>query len=440
MINNSSSNNRSSSSFGAKRSFGGSSSSFRKPGFSGGRSSSGSNSRFVSNGRRPFGRFNNGRRNNPYRGENIRHEMYVSKAVNSITSVDAMYDKTVTFSDFGLHPKLLSNISFRKYVHPTTIQSQVMPHILDKKDIIGMAATGSGKTAAFLIPIINAVLKDPKKKALIIAPTRELVNQIQEELRKFAHGTFINDVLIVGGASYYTQLKLLRRNHNFVMATPGRLIDLFKQNQVDLGSFDLIVLDEVDQMLDMGFINDVKTIVSKLKEDKQSLFFSATLSPKIREIAKALLKDPVTFELEHQSAAKNVDQDIVKVAPGKQKIDTLHDILVNADFERVLVFAKTKRGADDVAHSLRRLGHRADALHGNKSLSQRTRILSMFKRSEIEILVATDVASRGIDVPDISHVINYDEPATYADYIHRIGRTGRIGKKGKALTFVSSKY
>lgn len=434
MQSNNNSNSRSSSSaFGSKRGFSGGQRNSK--GFGSGRSSS---SRGGSSSR-GFGGGNGFRsqRRNPYRGDAIAHEMYISKAMNNEVSLDNMYENTMTFSDFQLHPKLLKNIVDRKYIHPTKIQAQVIPTILDNRDVIGMAATGSGKTAAFLIPMINAVLKDPKKKCLIVAPTRELVNQIQAEFRMFAHNTYINDVLIVGGASYYTQTRLLKRNHNFVMATPGRLIDLYNQQQVNLSEFDLIVLDEVDQMLDMGFIHDVKLIVSKLKEPKQSLFFSATMTPKIRDIAKSLLKDPVTFELATQSAVKNVEQNIVKVSSSKGKIETLHELLVNTDFQRVLVFSRTKRGADDISDALRRKGHKADALHGNKSLSQRTRILAMFKRDEINILVATDVASRGIDVPDISHVINYDEPGTYADYIHRIGRTGRIGKKGTALTFVS---
>ena len=189
-------------------------------------------------------------------------------------------------------------------------------------------------------------------------------------------------------------------------------------------------------MLDMGFIHDVKLIISKLKSTRQSLFFSATMASKIKEIANSLLRNPVTFELTQQVAVKNVDQNVVKVDSSKGKIETLHELLIKTEFQRVLVFSRTKRGADEVALALRKKGHKADALHGNKSLGQRTKILSMFKRDEIDILVATDVASRGIDVPDISHVINYDEPATYMDYIHRIGRTGRIGKKGCALTFI----
>lgn len=373
------------------------------------------------------------KRNNPYRDQVIKHEMYISKATESV--YEAVHDKEVAFTDFHLHPKIMQNISRKNYVYPTKIQAQVIKHIMEKKDVVGLASTGSGKTAAFLIPAVNAVLSDNRKRCLIIAPTRELVNQIQVELRQFAAGTFITDVLIVGGASYSTQIRVLRKNPQFVIGTPGRLIDLFEKKFLDLSQFDVVVLDEVDQMLDMGFINDVKLIISKLKQPRQSLFFSATMSPKIREISASLLSNPVTIEVAKQSASKNVDQDVVRTG-SRKKIDVLHELLINAEFSRVLIFSRTKRGADELAYALQAKGHKADALHGNKSLNARTKVLSMFRRDEIDILVATDVASRGIDIPDISHVINYDEPATYEDYIHRIGRTGRIGKKGCALTFI----
>lgn len=395
-----------------------------------------------SNNRRSFrgagtagGSFKNQRRN-PYRGGALDHDKYISKATNSGSYQDSVYEKEMAFSDFPLHAKLLKNIASRAYLYPTKIQAQVIKPILENKDLIGLSATGSGKTAAFLIPVINSLLLDPKKKCLVVAPSRELVNQIQDEFNVFAQNSWINDVLITGGASYSTQIRLLRRNPQFVIATPGRLIDLYDQKYIDLGSFDIIVLDEVDQMLDMGFIRDIKLIISKLNPIRQSLFFSATMSSKIKEVAMSLAKNPVTIELTEQTATKNVEQNIVKVNSAVGKIGTLHELLINTAFQKVLVFSRTKRGADEVAAALSTRGHKVDSLHGNKSLGQRMKILSMFKRNEIDILVATDVASRGIDVPNISHVINYDEPATYDDYIHRIGRTGRIGKSGCALTFV----
>lgn len=381
------------------------------------------------------GGFKNQRRN-PYRGSAVTHDKYISRAIDTSARQDSVYEKQIAFSDFPLHPKLLKNIASRDYFYPTKIQAQVITPILEHRDLIGLSATGSGKTAAFLIPIINSLLVDPKKRCLVVVPSRELANQIQDEFNSFAQNTWITDVIIMGGASYSTQIRLLKRNPQFVIATPGRLIDLYNQRYLELDAFDIIVLDEVDQMLDMGFIRDIKLIISKLKPIRQSLFFSATMSPKIREVATSLSKNPVTVELTDQTALKSVEQNIIKVNSAVGKINTLHELLINTAFQKVLVFSRTKHGADDIASALSTRGHKVDSLHGNKSLGQRTRILAMFKRDQINILIATDVASRGIDIPDISHVINYDEPATYDDYIHRIGRTGRIGKGGTALTFV----
>lgn len=395
-----------------------------------------SKSRFGQRNSRFTHRDSNNKRRNPYETENLKHEMYISKAASANSEPVEIYDNSTTFYELNLHPKILRNIQSRNYKNPTIIQSKTIPAILDKKDLLGLAATGSGKTGAFLIPVLSLLMSDVKKRCLVIAPTRELVNQIQAEYRIFAEGTSVRDALIVGGASYGPQLRLLRRNPQLVIATPGRLIDHYKQKQINFADFDIIVLDEVDQMLDMGFINDIKLIISNLKDTRQSLFFSATMSPKIRDIANNLLREPHTVELAKQSPAKNVEQNIVKINNSKGKLETLHELLASIDYDKVLIFSKTKRGAEDLSVALQNKGHKVEALHGDKSLGQRTKILSMFRASEIEILIATDVASRGIDVPNISHVINYDEPATYADYIHRIGRTGRIGKKGYALTFV----
>jgi len=397
------------------------------------------NTKRFSSGRKRFGgnfssRFNKSRRRNPYTSSYMRNDMFISKAEKGESN--SIYAPTLTFNDFSLLPTLSKNISHKGYVHPTKIQAEIIPQVLENKDVLGVACTGSGKTAAYLIPIINKVLNTPGQKCLIVAPTRELINQIRNEYCMLAYGTQLRDVVVMGGASYSDQIRLIRRDPHFVIATPGRLIDLCDKKLLDLSTFNNIILDEVDEMLDMGFINDVKKIISKLKTPRQSLFFSATLSSKTEEIANSLLKNPYKVEIEKQEAVKNVDQDIVRVDSGKNKIDVLNDLLLNADFKRVLVFSKTKRGAEKVALELRKRGHKSDSLHGNKSLGQRSKVLSMFKKFEINILVATDVASRGIDVPDISHVINYDAPATVTDYIHRVGRTGRMGKKGVALTFV----
>lgn len=381
-----------------------------------------------------FGGVSRFQRRNPYSGSYINTDLFVSKAVKGET--ESMYVPTMTFSDYTLVQSLQKNISKKAYLHPTKIQAEIIPQILSGQDVLGVACTGSGKTAAYLIPMINKVMKNQGQKCLIIAPTRELINQIRTEYSLLISGTHLRDVVIMGGASYSEQIRLIKKDPHFVIATPGRLLDLCERKQIDLGSYNNIILDEVDEMLDMGFINDVKKIVAKLNNSRQSLFFSATLSRKSEEVANSLLRNPYKVEIEKQEAVKNVDQDIVRVDSGKSKIDVLHGLLINADFKRVLVFSKTKRGAEEVSSELRKRGHKSGSLHGNKSLGQRSKVLSEFKKYEIDILVATDVASRGIDVPDITHVINYDPPATFTDYIHRVGRTGRMGKKGVALTFV----
>jgi len=381
-------------------------------------------------GNRSFGR---SRRRNPYADSQMREEMYISKAIPG--EQVSIYDSAVTFDDFKLNQKLLSNIKKRDYVHPTHIQSQVIQNILDKKDVLGLASTGSGKTAAFLIPMIHAALTDSRKRCLVVAPTRELASQIQHEFRSLAADTFLREVLVVGGASAWDQVRIIRRSPHFVFATPGRLLDLYKRKHLDLSEFDNVILDEVDQMLDMGFLPDIKTIISNLKQPRQSLFFSATMKPKLEEIAMSLLTNPTKVQVAKSEGVKNVEQDVVRV--GKEnKLDVLHKLLVNTEFEKVLIFSRTKRGADVVSKELCTRGHNCASLHSDKPLGARTRILSMFRRAELNILVATDIASRGIDVKDITHVINYDEPATKEDYIHRIGRTGRVGKKGVALTLI----
>lgn len=391
----------------------------------------GSNSNYGGSGGFGSGRF---QRRNPYSGSYINTDLFVSKAVRGES--ESIYVPTMTFSDYTLVQSLQKNISKKAYLHPTKIQAEIIPQILSGQDVLGVACTGSGKTAAYLIPMINKVMKHQGQKCLIIAPTRELINQIRTEYSLLIAGTHLRDVVIMGGASYSEQIRLIKRDPHFVIATPGRLLDLCERKQMDLSTFNNIILDEVDEMLDMGFINDVKKIVAKLNNSRQSLFFSATLSRKSEEVANSLLRNPYKVEIEKQEAVKNVDQDIVRVDSGKSKIDVLHGLLVNADFKRVLIFSKTKRGAEEVSTELRKRGHKSGSLHGNKSLGQRSKVLSEFKKYEIDILVATDVASRGIDVPDITHVINYDPPATFTDYIHRVGRTGRMGKKGIALTFV----
>lgn len=340
------------------------------------------------------------------------------------------------FSDFDVHPQIKKNVELRGYVAPTPIQDQVIPHILAGKDVIGIANTGTGKTAAFVIPLIDKVMKNRAEKALIVTPTRELALQIQDEFKSFARSTQLHSVLCIGGAGIHPQIDGLRRHPNFVIGTPGRLKDLIERRCLNLSPFKNIVLDEVDRMVDMGFILDVKYLISLLPKERQSLFFSATVSKDIEPIVRSFLHDPVMISVKKRETTANIDQDVIRVKHGGEKLDYLQNMLAQQEFKKVLIFARTKRGAEKLSMMLREKGFRATSIHGDKSQAMRQRALDQFKGNHTKILVATDVAARGLDIPDITHVINYDQPDTYENYVHRIGRTGRMNKAGKALTFV----
>lgn len=345
------------------------------------------------------------------------------------------YTAANTFQTFGLDPILVRNVTEKGYTSPSPIQDQIIPSIMNGQDVIGLAATGTGKTAAFLLPILHTIIHAPQKKAIIITPTRELAVQIVEEGRAFARGSRSYFALIIGGVDMNRQVRELQRRPNVVVGTPGRIKDLAERGSLRLSEYTTIVLDEVDRMLDMGFIRDMTSIIQRLPADRLSLFFSATMSPKAKEIAHTFLRNPVTVQIATQQASANVDQDIVRV-DGRNKIDILHDLLIQPGFDKVLVFGRTKHGMERLSRTLSDRGFATAAIHGNKSQNQRQRALTAFKRSEVKVLLATDVAARGIDVDQVTHVINYELPETYADYIHRIGRTGRADKKGIALTFI----
>ncbi len=341
-----------------------------------------------------------------------------------------------SFADFKIADQLKRNIIERGYKKPTPIQDQAIPSVIEGKDLIGIANTGTGKTAVFLIPLINKVLKDKNQKVLIVTPTRELAAQIRDEFFAFAKNLNINCALCIGGANIERQKNDLRRNSNFVIGTPGRIQDLIRSKDLRLFNFNSIVLDEADHMVDIGFINDIRYIISLLPQNRQSLFFSATIDGKVREILNSFVKNPVIVSVKTKETAENIEQNIIKVVSRNQKIEQLHDLLIQKEFEKVLVFGRTKHGVQKLSNELVKRGFKADAIHGNKKQNQRIRTLEKFKRNEIQILLATDVASRGLDIPNVSHVINYDLPESCDTYIHRIGRTGRIDKKGVALTFI----
>lgn len=342
---------------------------------------------------------------------------------------------THTFADFKIAESLQKNIAEKGYQTPTPIQDQAIPHILEGKDVVGIANTGTGKTGAFLIPLINKMIYNKTERVLIIAPTRELAVQIEEECRILAKGLNIFTALTIGGASMYHQAAQLRRQPHVVIGTPGRLKDFTNQGKLRLDMFTNVVLDEVDRMMDMGFINDIKFLINKLPNNRQSLFFSATIPHSVIPLMHAFLKNPITVSVKTHDTAKAVEQDVIKVG-GRNKIDVLYDLLRQEGFEKVLVFGRTKWGINKLAKILTDRGIRVTAIHGNKSQGARQRALDEFKKGHIQVLLATDVASRGLDIDDVTHVINYDQPASYEDYIHRIGRTGRANKRGIALTFV----
>lgn len=339
------------------------------------------------------------------------------------------------FGDFLIAEQIKTNILNKGYTTPTPIQDQVIPYVLEGRDVIGIANTGTGKTGAFLIPLVNKVLYNRSQKVLIVAPTHELAVQINEELKIFAKDMNIFSVLLIGGSGLFNQIQGLRKQHDFVIGTPGRIKDLKMRGKLNLANYNNIVLDEVDRMLDMGFIHDMKFIISHLPGHRQSLFFSATFPSQVIPIAQTLLKNPVTVSVKSQETAQNIDQEVIKIQ-GRNKIDVLHNLLAEDGFDKVLVFGRTKWGIEKLSKTLQMRGFRASAIHGNKNQNQRQRALDQFKKQEIQVLLATDVASRGLDIDDVTHVINYDAPMSYEDYVHRIGRTGRADKKGKAITFV----
>jgi len=343
---------------------------------------------------------------------------------------------THVFTDFPLDRMLLENIRTKGYVTPTPIQDQVIPAILEHRDVIGTANTGTGKTAAFLIPLIQKIILDKAQRILVVAPTRELAFQIHTELRELSRGLSIRSAILIGGMSEWRQEQDVQRDPHVVIATPGRLRDFIESRRIRLSGFRNVVLDEADRMVDIGFINEIKYFIKLLPKERQSLFFSATISGRVGEILADFVNNPVRVSVKTQDSAQTIVQDVIHVTNRASKVDTLHQMLKQKEFDKVLVFGRTKHGVQKLSDELAKRGIRSGAIHGNKRQNQRQYVLNQFARSEIQILLATDVASRGLDIPDVSHVINYDLPETMDDYIHRIGRTGRANKQGVALTFI----
>jgi ATP-dependent RNA helicase RhlE len=373
------------------------------------------------------------------RASKPKHGQYIDpvrfiKIANPVKAED--YTPKHKFADFNVDTRLMNSIKFKGYETPTPIQDQTIELGLEGKDVIGIANTGTGKTAAFLVPILHRLMTDRSAKALIVAPTRELAQQIEMERRTLSKGAGAYGALLIGGSSYGPQLADLRRNPNIVVGTPGRIKDHIEQRSLDLGRFNIVVLDEVDRMLDMGFVNDVKTLLSKLAPQRQSFYFSATMDNRVSGLIAGFSPDAVTVSVRQGDTSDNVHQDVVPYTDKANKLEALHTLLIDPVVTKTIVFESTQRGVERLERDLRGRGFDVAAMHGGKTQGARKRALDAFKKGDVTIMIATDVAARGIDVADISHVVNYGMPQTYEDYTHRIGRAGRAGKIGYALTFV----
>lgn len=362
----------------------------------------------------------------------------VSKFINLNPAkpvTEAPYVAKHTFKDFGLDKFLVETIESIGLIVPSAIQDQVIPHILDGHDVVGLAQTGTGKTAAFLIPVIQKTLKERGRQTLILTPTRELAIQVEQELRKLTPKMNIYSTVCVGGMNIRPQISGLRRKNHFIIGTPGRVQDLMDRGHIKPGGITTVIFDEADRMLDMGFIHDMKKILKDVPVERETLFFSATMSKSVEGLVHDFLRKPITVSVRKTDITNSITQDVVRYEH-HNKFTTLVDLLKTEEFSRVIIFGAMKHSVEKLSLELVHSGIKADAIHGNKSHVQRQRALNGFKEGRVKVLVATDVAARGIHVDNVSHVINYDLPGTYEDYVHRIGRTGRSDKQGKALTFV----
>ncbi|HEU5162945.1 MAG TPA: DEAD/DEAH box helicase, partial [Thermoanaerobaculia bacterium] len=350
----------------------------------------------------------------------------------------------MSFTEFGLAPKLLENIVAAGYTAPTPIQTAAIPTVREGRDLIGIAQTGTGKTAAFVLPILDRLLATREQaagrrqpRALVVAPTRELAAQIEENVRLFSRGTQLRSVAIFGGVGETPQIQAVRSGVDVLVATPGRLLDLLGSGHVSLRHIQVAVLDEADRMLDMGFLPQIRKVIAALPRERQTLLFSATLSRDIEKIASEMLRDPKVVEIGRRANPAESVKQVLHPVDKARKVDLLLQILRNPALDSVLVFSRTKHGADKIARKLAAAGIPTATIHSNRSQSQRTSALAQFKQGRVRVLVATDIAARGIDVEEISHVVNFDFPPAPEDYVHRIGRTGRAAATGDAISFIT---
>ncbi|HEY0943866.1 MAG TPA: DEAD/DEAH box helicase [Opitutaceae bacterium] len=341
------------------------------------------------------------------------------------------------FTKLGLNDAIAFSVAEMGYAEPTPIQAQAVPVVLAGRDVIGSAQTGTGKTAAFALPILHRLGAHGRMRCLVLEPTRELALQVEEAFQKYSKYTDLTTTIVYGGVGYGKQREDLKRGVDILAATPGRLLDLMEEGAARLDDVEILVLDEVDRMLDMGFLPDVKRIVQKCPKARQTLFFTATLPPEIASLAGWALRDPMEIKIgQRRSPAETVAHAFYPVV-ASQKFDLLLELLKRTDFKSVIIFSRTRMGADRIAHRLQREGHSVGVLHSDRNQRERVEALEGFKSGKFEVLVATDIAARGLDIAGVSHVVNYDVPENPEDYVHRIGRTGRAQATGDAFTLVT---
>ncbi len=381
--------------------------------------------------------FSQGRQNRFKKSsKTIDPSVFVKKATST---EDTKYVAPRLITKLPVNKGIINNLIKKGYETPTQIQEKTLEPLMEGRNLVGIAHTGTGKTGAFLIPLINNLLnKKPASQVLVVAPTRELAVQTNNEFQSIAAGLKLYSNCLIGGTSVYADVRKLKKPSHFIIGTPGRLNDMVRQGAIKLKDFNTIVLDEFDRLLDMGFSQEINQLVDGMVNRRQTILFAATNDNSQKQIIDKLATDLVEVKVSNgSSTVDTVDQDIVRIKEGEKKLEILLDMIRDESFEKVLVFAETKRWVSRICKHLRQSGVKADEIHSDKSQNYRSKALNSFKKQNIQVLVATDVASRGLDISQVSHVINYQQPNNMESYIHRIGRTGRAGKSGKAITFVN---
>ncbi|MEQ8302890.1 MAG: DEAD/DEAH box helicase [Cyclobacteriaceae bacterium] len=390
-----------------------------------------SRSRRPSNGGRPP----QNNRNSNQKKSTIDPRLFVKKAIPTET---VKYVPTRQIVDLPVDKRIIENLLRKGYTHPTEIQDKTIETVLSGRDVMGIAQTGTGKTGAFLIPFVHHLMgSKPAFQVLIVVPTRELAVQVEEEFNTITRGLSLSCLSFIGGTSVKKDINSLKSPRHLIIGTPGRLNDLARQRVLDYRKFNTLVLDEFDRLLDMGFSRDIQYIVQAMVSRKQTVLFSATEEKGQKELIQNLLNNPVNVRVSVGNATgDHIEQETVRVPKGENKSDVLLNMVRDTTFQKVLVFAETKRGVSVVRRNLQKAGIKVDEIHGNKSQNYRLKALNDFRAGKIQVLIATDVAARGLDIPEVTHVINYQQPKNFDSYVHRIGRTGRAGKGGRAYTFI----